>query len=226
MRCAGAPGARWLARRRSAVPDQRDAGRHGHGSWRRVGAPDPPGASSSSTAAPRCARAMRPDGGTDASSRRSVDRSHASAAARHRRVRRRLAAACVPAEPPQPRHAEACALDWRPWASPPPACAGCARPACCATWCARPSSPPHLVYPMFVQLGRQPPRSRRCPASSGCRSRTPSRRPARRTRSACPPYCCSGSRPRRTSRPPAPTTTRASSSSPSARSRTRTPSWS
>ena len=44
--------------------------------------------------------------------------------------------------------------------------------------------------------------------------RTRSRRPARPPRSASRPCCCSGSRPRRTRRAPAPTTTRASSSSP------------
>ena len=71
---------------------------------------------------------------------------------------------------------------------------------------------------MFVQLGRGAhARSRRCRASSGCRSRTRSRRPARRTRSASRRCCCSACRPRRTSRAPAPTTTRASSSSPCAR---------
>ena len=72
-------------------------------------------------------------------------------------------------------------------------------------------TPAHLVQPMFVRARRPTAarRSRRCPASSGCRSRTPSRRPARRTRSACPRCCSSACRPRRTSRPRAPTTTRA-----------------
>ena len=40
------------------------------------------------------------------------------------------------------------------WPSPPPACAACARPACCAASCARPSCrSSHLVYPMFVVAG-------------------------------------------------------------------------
>ena len=46
--------------------------------------------------------------------------------------------------------------------SPPPACAACARPACCAAWCGRPSSrPAHLVYPMFVRARRRRPRADR-----------------------------------------------------------------
>ena len=40
------------------------------------------------------------------------------------------------------------------WPFRPPACGACARPACCATWCARPSSPLRIsLPPMFVQLG-------------------------------------------------------------------------
>ena len=79
----------------------------------------------------------------------------------------------------------------------------------------------HLVYPMFVRHGldgRVP-----IPSMPGIDhlsiSAPPSRRPARRPRSASRPCSSSACRPRRTRRARAPGTTRASSSSPPARSR-------
>ena len=129
-------------------------------------------------------------------------------------------ATATPRFPPRPRRARTnLSRDGLPRR---PACAACARPACCAASCARPSSSvSHLVYPMFVVGERpaahadrrdardRPPLDRRCGRGGRHRAR----------RSASPPCCCSACRRARTPRAPARGTTRASSSSPRGRSR-------
>ena len=106
-----------------------------------------------------------------------------------------------------------------------PACAGCAPRARCAAWFARRASRrlTSSIRCSSPTASTGASRSRRCPASTACRSPTPWPRPARRRSSGSRPCCCSGSRPPRTRRAREPGTTRASSSSPPARSRRRTP---
>ena len=105
--------------------------------------------------------------------------------------------------------------------SPPPACAACAKPACCAAWCGRPSSPPRISSTRCSSATASTAgfRSRACPGSITSRSRPRSRRPGRPPRSGSPPCCSSACRPPRTRRARAHGTTRASSSSRRARSR-------
>ena len=112
-----------------------------------------------------------------------------------------------------------------PWPSPPPACAGCARRPASATSCARPSSrrATSSIRCSSSTAAAAARRSPRCPASTTSRSTPRCARRARRTRSASRRCCCSACRRPRTRRARAPGTTRASSSSPRARSRAPTP---
>ena len=110
------------------------------------------------------------------------------------------------------------------WPSPTPACAGCAAPRVAARPRARDAARRRATSSCrcsSTPASTAASRSRRCPASTRLLDRAaPSRRPARPRRSASPACCCSASRPTRTRRARAPGTTRASSSSRRARSRT------
>ena len=82
---------------------------------------------------------------------------------------RRLSAAARPGPSPS-----AIPLTWRRWPSPRRACAGCAHRRRCAGSCARRElRAGDLVLPLFVDARRRAAasRSRRCRASSACRSR-------------------------------------------------------
>jgi len=135
------------------------------------------------------------------------------------------------AEPgsPRPRPAPAAGAILPPWPSPPPACAACAAPGCCATWSGRPTSrrPSSCCRCSWPTGPTAASRSRPCPASTSSRSPTPSTKPVRPRLWACRRSCSSACRPRRTIRAALPGTTRAWSSWPRGRSRKRTlSSWS
>src|SRR3954465_5116839 len=91
--------------------------------------------------------------------------------------------------------------------------------------------PQHLIYPLFVEagldgrapIGSMPGVGRLGIAALVEEGGAPRGGGAPRARPACPRCCSSASPTRRTPRAPAPTTTRGSCSSPSARSRRRTP---
>ena len=128
-----------------------------------------------------------------------------------------------------PRRASRCAAspepatgdrDWRVptrlscrarWLFPPRACGGCARPAPCAAWCARPSCRAPARLPAVRHPRHRAPRADRVDAGDRAADdlAPPSRRPARSPRWGSRRCCCSASPPTRTRRPPAPTTPRA-----------------